>query len=278
MRTLIAGCGDLGQRLGLRLVAKGQKVWGLRRNPDGLPEVIQPLAADLSRPETLIQLPPIDQLVVAVSADSFTPQAYTSAYVTGLGNLLAHLPDGVQRLLLVSSSSVFSQQQGEWVTESSPAQGEAFSVQTLLAAEQLALNSGIAQVTCLRLSGIYGPGRLYLLRQLQSGILPCSPGVFSNRIHVDDAASAIDHLLSLSQPPSLVIGTDNQPSDSCEVAHWLAQQLDINPGRLTAAIPSPASRLLRSNKRLSNALLRSTGWQPSYPSYREGYGELLKTL
>lgn len=278
MRTLIAGCGDLGQRLGLRLVAKGSQVWGLKRNPDTLPPAIQPLAADLSRPETLAHLPPVDQLVVAVSADSFTAQAYTSAYVTGLNNLLAQLPTGVQRLLLVSSSSVFSQQLGEWVDESSPAQGDAFSVQTLLAAEQLARSSGIAQVTCLRLSGIYGPGRLYLLRQLQSGILPCSPGVFSNRIHVDDAVSAIDHLLSLPQPPRLVIGTDNRPSDSCEVAHWLAQQLGIDPDRLTPASQSSASRLLRSNKRLSNALLRSTGWQPNYPSYREGYGELLKSL
>ena len=52
-RILIAGCGFVGTRLGLDLAEEGHEVWGLRREPGGLPAPIRPVRADLTEPETL---------------------------------------------------------------------------------------------------------------------------------------------------------------------------------------------------------------------------------
>ena len=57
-RALIAGCGDVGTQLGLRLARDGWEVFGLRRHPEQLPAPLHGLAADLSAPDTLTAIPP----------------------------------------------------------------------------------------------------------------------------------------------------------------------------------------------------------------------------
>ena len=128
-RILIAGCGDVGTTLGLSLRAAGHEVWGLKRNPRGLPPELRPLAADLADPATLIVLPPaLDYIVYSAAAAGFSEALYQAAYVAGVRNLLNALRQAGQqpkRLLLTSSTSVYAQHQGEWVDEDSPAAAEA---------------------------------------------------------------------------------------------------------------------------------------------------------
>ena len=61
MRVLIVGCGYVGLPLGMELVRQGHEVSGLRRSPSAESELkvagIQPLLGDVTRPETLAQLP-----------------------------------------------------------------------------------------------------------------------------------------------------------------------------------------------------------------------------
>jgi aerobic-type carbon monoxide dehydrogenase small subunit (CoxS/CutS family) len=79
--------------------------------------------------------------------------------------------------------------------------------------------------------------------------------------------------MQLDNPDALYIGVDNQPTLSCEVYEWLAEQLSI--GTIEHAEPTENSRLMRSNKRLSNARLRATGYEFIYPTYQEGYASLI---
>lgn len=281
MKVLIAGCGDLGAALGVALAAAGDEVFGLRRHPEGLPDAIRPLAADLDRPETLLALPEVDSVVYAVAAERSTDEAYRRAYVDGVQNLLAspacerHPP---QRFLFVSSTAVYAQDDGAWIDEASPAAATHFRAARLLEGEAL-VRTGAPRgmlTTVLRLAGIYGPGRLRLVDQVRAGraTYPPGPPRYGNRIHRDDAAGALAHLLRLPAPQALYLGVDDAPEDLRVVLTWLAAELGAPPPRReeAAAAGSPE----RTSKRCSNALLTAAGYRLRFPTYREGYAALLR--
>lgn len=283
MRVLIAGCGDLGTALGLELAAAGDEVIGLRRHPAALPAPIAPFAADLADPGTLEQLPPVDAVVYAAAADRSIDESYRLAYVEGLRHLLAartlreHPP---ARVLFVSSTAVYAQHDGEWIDESSPAEANDFRGRRLREGEELlrAETPAATTTTVLRLSGIYGPGRTRLIDLVRSGkaTYPLGPPRYANRIHRDDAAGALVHLLRLPAPAPLYLGTDDAPVDLAEVLTFLAIELG-------APLPQPADTttpgtIERASKRCTNALLKASSYRLRYPTYREGYGDLLRQL
>lgn len=271
--VLIAGCGDLGERLGRLMVEEGGRVFGLRRNPAGLPAGITPVSADLAEPGSLSSLPSdLSDVVYLASADAFTDEAYQRAHVDGLRNLLDALA-APRRLILASSTSVLGQCDGSWVDESSPATGAAFSQRCLLEGERIAREAG---GVVLRLAGIYGPGRTKLLERVRSGLAThaLDQDEWTNRIHADCAARALRLLLSLEQPEPLYLGVDDEPAKRREVLQWLADRLGA-PAPQAARPPVRRSDRPRTSKRCSNRLLREAGWSPEYPSWREGYEALI---
>ncbi len=274
MRVLIAGCGYVGRALGVRLAAEGAEVWGLRRGsmPTEPGEGILPISADLTDPATLAGLPAdLDGVVYAASAGGSTPEAYEAAYVRGLDNLLARVAP--RRLIFVSSTAVYGDRQGAWIDEESPAEPDHFSGRLLLEAERIALG-GPASAVALRLGGIYGPGRERLIREVAEGraTRPAVP-LFTNRIHRDDAAEAIAHLLALPKPERIYLGVDCEPADLGAIYSWIAGRLKL-PEPATASAPGEG-RLGRGSKRCSNARLVGSGYRFLYPTFREGYGELI---
>jgi nucleoside-diphosphate-sugar epimerase len=279
-RILIAGCGDVGCRLGHRLVAVGHDVWGLRRNPVDLPEGLEPLVADLARPETLTALPPrLDAVVYTAAADRRSDDAYRRAYVDGVENLLTALegqkpPPG--RILFTSSTAVYCQTGGEWVDEDSVTRPSGYSGRRVLEGEERFRRGRIPAVV-LRLGGIYGPGRIRLLERVASGeaVCPEGPPVYTNRIHSDDAAGALFHLLELNAPDSVYVGVDHEPADLCQVLRFLARRLGVDPPR---SVPGAESERRGGSKRCSSRRLRESGYRFVYPSYREGYEALIRRL
>ena len=109
-RVLIAGCGYVGTELGLRLAARGDEVWALRRDPSALPAVFHQVAADLTEPAELASLPPsLDHVVYTASAGEASDAAYQRAYVVGLSNLLRAVEGrGVRRVFFTSSTAVYA--------------------------------------------------------------------------------------------------------------------------------------------------------------------------
>ncbi|MBQ0755885.1 MAG: SDR family oxidoreductase [Amphritea sp.] len=277
-QILIAGCGDVGSQLGLSLVKQKHQVFGLRRNINQLPPGIQGIAADLSQPDTLINLPQqIDTLFYAVAAGARDESVYRKAYPEGLKNLLNALQQQgikLRQLFFVSSTAVYHQEHHEWVDESSPTEPESFSGQIMLEAEQIAINSGIP-ATVVRFSGIYGPGRNYMLGQVNRGIgYPTDPIRYSNRLHRDDCVGVLQHLYQLSQEQTLApiyLASDDEPVSLNEVSDWLAEQLDVE-------ITDTSARRTIGSKRCSNKRLKSTGYRFKYPSFREGYPQLIQSF
>ncbi|HEU4667859.1 MAG TPA: SDR family oxidoreductase [Arthrobacter sp.] len=278
MTILLAGCGDLGTEAGLRFHALGHRVVGWRRSPAKLPAAIEGAAADLSAPDLPRVPADTTAVVIAVAADSPTETAYRAAYVDGLSHVLDALErDGVRprRVIFVSSTAVYGDAGGGWVDESTPPRPGGFSGRVLLEAEQLlqARFSGTATAaTSLRLGGIYGPGRTRLIDQVRGGsaVVP-EDARYTNRIHRDDAAAAIVHLATMPPEPAPVyVGVDNDPADLGTVLRFLAMELGLAEPPVGDAGPARGG-----NKRCRNELLRSTGFEFEFPSFREGYREIL---
>lgn len=275
---LIAGCGDVGTRLGLRLAEAGWTVYGLRRTVEKLPMQILPVAGDLQADGCPPSWPAggLDYLVYCAAATVSDEAGYRAAYVDGLRRVLGWLAQHGQaprRLLFVSSSSVYAQQAGEWVDETSPAEAASFSGRIMREAEQLALHSGIA-ASVVRLTGIYGPGRQWLLGQVRQGYRVASePPLYGNRIHVDDAAGLLACLLQADARgvtlEDCYLGVDDEPAPLHEVVAWLRGQLGVSHWAEQSSVRRAGS------KRCSNARARALGWAPEYPSYREGYAAVL---
>jgi nucleoside-diphosphate-sugar epimerase len=280
LRVLVAGCGYVGSALAASLAADGHHVWGLRRNPDRLPPGVQPLAADLSDPATLADLPPrLDHVVCTTAPDGATDEAYRAAYVDGLRNLLDALEAQGQRprrVLLTSTTGVYGQTDGSHVDEDSPTEPTNFRGLRPLEGERLLL-AGLFPATVLRLGGIYGPGRTRLIDQVRSGAATCRPGAWTNRIHRDDCAGALRHLMLLERADALYLGVDREPAASCDVLQWLAERLGAPEPRVEAGLAEGAGRR-GSNKRCSSERLARSGYRFRYPTFREGYAQMLEEM
>ena len=279
MRVLVAGCGDVGTALAIELTKAGDTVFGLRRHAARLPAPIVPVSADLADPATLENLPEVDAVVYTAAADQSTDDAYRRAYVDGVRHLLvspALTRHRAERFLFVSSTAVYAQDDGGWVDETSPTEPTNFRGKRLIEGEKLVSDSGVTPVV-LRLAGIYGPGRTRLIDKVRSGraTLSAGPPRYANRIHRDDCAGALAHLLRLENPAPLYLGVDDTPVAMNEVYAWLATALGA-PGPSTESTPSmEAFSFEGTNKRCSNARLRASGYRFRYPTYREGYGALI---
>lgn len=275
MTVLIAGCGDLGTQAGLYFAAAGERVIGWRRTPGKLPAQIEGVAADLTG-----SLPAVpegtDVVVIALTAGGRTEAAYRATYYNGAANLLDALErDGVEprRIVFVSSTAVYGDDDGGWVTEATKPSPATATGAVLRETEQL-LETRAPRTVLLRLSGIYGPGRTRLIDQVRSGTAAGGAAAWTNRIHRDDAAAAIVHLAGLETPARAYIGSDEEPAVLADVHRFLADELKLPHPHRDSDAPGPGGSA--TGKRCDSALLRGSGFTFTYPTYREGYRAVLR--
>jgi nucleoside-diphosphate-sugar epimerase len=261
------------------LRAEQWQVYGLRRTVSQLPAGVVGVAGDLFNEQCPADWPtgPLDYVVYSVAATEHDEAGYRAAYVQGLQHVLSWLKQHGQqpkRLLFVSSSSVYGQQGGEWVDETSPTVAGGYSGRLMLEAEQVALDSGIP-ASRVRLTGIYGPGREWLLSQVRQGYSVVEdPPLYANRIHADDAAGLLAFLLEADRQgkplEDCYIGVDDAPAALAEVVGWLREYMGVTQWAENASVRRAGS------KRCSNARAKALGWTPRYPSFREGYAAILE--
>jgi nucleoside-diphosphate-sugar epimerase len=279
-KVLIAGCGYVGSALGAALVADGDVVYGLRRRVVSLPAGVQPIEADLAVAKTLRDLPGgLDFVVYAASPGGPDDALYRTAYVEGLGRLLEALAaqrQNPRRIFLLSSTSVYGQEKGEWVDEASPTEPRDFRGRRILEAEAL-LSAAEQAATVVRLGGIYGPQRTGLIERVRSGraVFPRGAPRYTNRIHRDDCAAALRHLMRLPAPEPLYLGVDCEPVDDATVLRWLAGAIGAPEPRVETG---PGEPQRGGNKRCRNDRLLASGYSFRYPTFREGYAALLAKL
>ena len=274
-KVVFIGCGDIATRAALKLQNSGTAVLGVRRQISNLPADLPATAADVLNPSSLEFLRNSDAntLVYSLAADSFNEESYLNAYVTGLNNTIQACDFGqIKRLIFISSTAVYHQNDGSQVDELSPTAPQRFNGEVMLEAEKLALATGVG--TALRLSGIYGPGRLRLVDRVRNG--HCSDersATWSNRIHVEDCAGVIAHLVNQDTLPEVVLGSDSLPATSVDVESFIAEQLGVE--KQYAEPNSKRPKRIAGSKRCDNRMLLGTGYQFTHPDYRSGYKSLI---
>jgi nucleoside-diphosphate-sugar epimerase len=267
-RILIAGCGYVGQAAADLFHAAGWTVEGWTRSAES--------AARLSRKPYLVRNVDIsgrgqvaecagmfDAVIHCASSSGGDAEMYRQVYLNGTRNLLEIFPGS--KLLFTSSTSVYAQRDGSWVTEESETKPMRDTSRILLEAESVALNRG---GIVARLAGIYGPGRSAMLKKFIAGTAIIDPenDRFVNQVHRDDIASALFLLLSLEAEGAQIHNVvDDQPILQSECYRWLAQRLNrpLPPIRRS---DQPRKRG-DTNKRVSNAKLHQLGWTLGYPTF-----------
>ncbi len=273
IRIGLLGCGDIGCRLWQSLPQPPFSVFGFRRNIAALPEGLTGVAGDLTRladVRTALQNP-TDILVLTFTPTQRNDEGYRQGYLLAMENVLKGLQDNTSSpfVILVSSSRVYGEADGQWVDEQTPAEPQDLAGSYLLQMEDALRASGLRHVV-VRCSGIYGAQRQYLLKQFLAG--KPQPKSYANRIHIDDVvqllAWIIDKHLAGQVLPNVLLAVDSAPVALTAMQEWFAETLGI-------AVPS-ALLEKRAHKRCSNALLTHLGYEFKYPTYREGYGAILR--
>ena len=272
-KVLIIGCGDLGGTVAEQLSVMGVDVTGVRRSAAAIGGV-NTIQADVTDPkslETLKDLQP-EILIYCVAANGQTDAQYKSHYVDGLNHVLATQVTNIllKHVFFVSSTRVYGQATDTLLDESSPVIATDFGGERLLEAEAL-LNNLTCNTTVLRLSGIYGVGRLRMINLAKDPQNWPAQNTWTNRINKDDAAAFMVYLVTQALANKSVnecyIVTDSKPSSQYEVLTWLANQLHVKFNLNTPPIAG--------GKRLSNQSMLDTGFQLQYPNFKTGYQALL---
>src|SRR2546423_1362893 len=266
--VLIAGCGYVGRVAAKLFADSGWGVTGwVRRNQSAGPAGegdISLKAVDITDLDA-VRSNAFGANVVVHCASSGS-DSYHHIYRDGVANLSTSFP--AARIMFTSSTSVYPQRDRSLVTEESAAAPDSDNARILREAEEVVLDhDGIV----LRVAGIYGPGRSFLLRSTINGTAVATDR-FVNQVHRDDVASAIFFIgrCQTINPPRIFNVVDDTPAPRAEILPWLSQRLNLP----LPTSPAPAGQEKgRSNKRVSNAKLRALGWSPAYPSYREGFDQ-----
>lgn len=275
-QVLIVGCGDIGQRLAQCLPQDTYEVTGLRRNPPEDLPFLRYQACDVTNAAELAEvlLQNFAVIIISMTPSERSDAGYERAYVQSCRNLVEGLNAQAltpRLIIFVSSTAVYGQMDGGWVDENSPTEPVGFSGERLLEAEAIIKNSGYTN-TIVRFSGIYGPNRNRLIEQVKQKRASASPH-FTNRIHADDCARSLAHLIERNRVgerlESVYLATDSAPAPMVEVVTWLAEQMGVKE------FLSEAATNERGNKRCSNQRLLDSGFMFRYPSFKDGYTELL---
>jgi nucleoside-diphosphate-sugar epimerase len=281
MRVLIIGCGYIGLPLGKKLVRLGHKVFGLRRNTAAKNELksagLKPIFADITKFEELKKLPrDFDWVVNCVAANGAD---YSEIYLRGTKNLVEWLaPHPPKKFVYTSSTSVYAQNDGSLVNESSPTEPRAETAKILIATEKVLLAAFAGKkfpAVILRVAGIYGPQRGHLFQQfLKNEARMNGDGArFLNMIHRDDVVGAIIAALKNGRAGEIYNAVDDAPDSQINFYKWLAERLEKKlPASETENLP--ARKRGATNKRVSNAKLKTElKYEFQFPDFRSGHAK-----
>ena len=289
MRVLIIGCGYVGLPLGAELARQGHEVFGVRRSAQAETELkgagIKPLRADVTKPEDLAELPaPFDWIGNCVASQGGGTDDYRRVYLQGTRNLIARLsPEPPKKFIYTSSTSVYGQNDGSLVKETSPTEPAAETAQVLVETEKLLLEAAREKkfpAVILRLAGIYGPDRGHGLKQYlkNEARLEGKGERLLNMIHRDDVVGCVISALKSGRAGEVYNAVDEEPVSQFSFFQWLAGALGKWPPPAAPEDADAARKRGVTNKKVSNRKLKmELGYQFKYPTFRQGYtAELLR--
>jgi nucleoside-diphosphate-sugar epimerase len=192
-KIVIAGCGYIGSRVARLWRERGAEVTCLVRSPEK-----SVMLAGEGYTASAVSLDDLEAISLPEMAGAvlyyLIPPPGGGIVDTRARNFIDTMKNGSRpaKIIYMSTTSVYSETSGGTVTEESPAEPQSAMGKRRLDAEQAFREYGLATgtpIVILRVSGIYGPGRLPLM-QISQGqpLLHEAESGPSNRIHADDLA------------------------------------------------------------------------------------------
>ena len=284
--ALLLGCGYVATRLAERLAEEGWRITATVRDEEAA-ATLRGKGYDVFLFEGTAPLPTEAWSGVTHVLDSIPPDEEGDPALRTLGEDLCRAAPRLRWVGYLSTVGVYGDHGGAWVEEATPCRPVTTRGQRRLAAERawLALHRRCGlPVHIFRLPGIYGPGRNPLRKALEGArrALVVKEGQVFSRIHVDDLVAALLLSMKAPRPGSIYNVVDDEPAPPHEVSLFAHRLLGLEPPPLVPFEQADLSPMARSfygeSKRVSNARLKhELGWQPRYPTYREGLRALLET-
>jgi nucleoside-diphosphate-sugar epimerase len=290
-RLVLFGCGYVGTQLAHEAIAAKLTVTALTRNARkasalekmGVDKVV---LASLDSSEWHSQIDPKQDYVVnCVSSGRGDTEAYQKSYLEGMRSVLEWGRESQATFVYTGSTSVYDQDKGEVVTEASSVVPANEKAQVLRETEELlqeAAAKSFGRWFILRLAGVYGPERHYLLDQLRKGETRFSGSGQHrlNLIHRDDICSAIWACLGApSEVQNEIFNcSDDLATPKADVLNWLAERIQASPPVWEEVVSDKGwgGRLIRDRIISHEKLTQVLGWEPLYPTFREGYEQILE--
>jgi nucleoside-diphosphate-sugar epimerase len=283
VKVAILGCGYVGIELCQQLT--DHEVIGVRRSESGRMTIeatgANAVQADVTDAGSLAAVPDVDAIVFTVSSGGRDAEAAHDVYVEGLKTVIEHFgsrEDGPEQLIYTSSTGVYGDHDGGWVTEETAIEPTTEKTRVLSEAERIAHERAIEygiKGTVIRFAGLYGPERYRLDRYLEG---PVTEG-YLNMVHRADAAGIVRFTLEERPDVETLLAVDDEPVSKWEFADWLADQCGVeHPPKRTKDerlserdLSAAAKRRILTSKRCSNERIRGLDYEFSYPTYRDGY-------
>jgi nucleoside-diphosphate-sugar epimerase len=200
-----------------------------------------------------------EDVVIAIAPNKGS--SYKNTYLETAKTFSAILAqnNSVKHLIYLSSTSVYGDRNGEWVSEESDLNPISENSKTLCDTEAIYLQQASADrmVTILRLGGIYGPGRTHFSRvkRLVEAPLPGNGNAFCNWVHQEDVVRAIDWILKHHLSGVYNICSDDHPSKK-EFYTSIATEMNAPPIRWDPTMTGTHS----GNRKVSNEKIRKKGF------------------
>ena len=284
---VVFGAGYVGVEVARQAITRGLRVTALTRNAIKATALralgVEVIVADLAEGGWYVH-PALaggaDFVLNCVSSGGGGIDGYRRSYVDGMRSVLAwvyRVPVGT--LVYTSSTSVYPQDGGVRVDENATTDGTGETGKILVESENLLRVWGGGRSFVLRLAGIYGPKRHYLLDQLREGLRAMAGrgDYHLNLIHRDDIAGAV--WAAFDAPVGIAGGIFNVVDDGAatkvEVVNWIAAKIGL-PTPVFSGSPAIGRRAVTPDRVIVNDRIKCVlGWQPRYPTFREGYETIL---
>lgn len=264
-------------------LSQGYRVHGVTRAADKAKRLEdEGLTAHLCDIRTTVDLPwqdSPDAVLWSVGFDHAVGEAIDRVQEGGVRHVLASLKRKQVKprvWIQISTTGVYGDCEGEWVTEQTPARPNREGGRAALEAELLVSESEwVHNSVVLRLAGIYGPGRVPNLESLRKKEpIGADPTGWLNLIHVDDVVRAIDLAASVALPEShsTFVVSDGQPVLRMQYYRFAANQFGL-PAPIfepPAVGSAKAARGMGSKRVDSRRFWETYGSEPIHPNYESG--------
>ena len=277
-KLLIIGYGYTARSFARRLKGKGWAITGTTRSQKNFADIAADGVTPLLWPGDI--LPALGEATHLLM--SAGPSESGDPLLGELGSNLAQLAPNVSWAGYLSTTGVYGDHAGDWVSEETPLTPSTKRGQLRVEAEQAWRSTGLP-LHIFRLAGIYGPGRGPFAK-VQSGKARriIKQGQVFSRTHVDDIARVLEASLAHPNPGAAYNVCDDDPAPPQDVLTYAAELLGVEPPPEVAFETAELSPMARSfyaeSKRVTNDKIKQElGIELLYPSYREGLRALLAT-